>query len=269
MYFSNEPDDRIAMAHVYGMKLLGTRSDTVLPHNHIPVQDESFFGKTGYELGFDYGVTHPIIPSLLEAVLEHLGIFTSGVSLALEDKFIAGNTQVILFFQDFLAGFTEQRRLARKLSALVSQVQKLRHYADRYGIKPVPLSYFSTEMKSVYAQTSGSEDTPSGTIIALDTTVEGYLLVSFDDKTRIQIGGDEHIPTWLTLNTTRREYIESTMQFLSLFVQYAAECIEQYMWDEARRATRRTIAEEIMFGNSMDNAYCEPNPTLENLYLKK
>ena len=270
MFNFTEPDQRsMPTAHVYGMKLLGLRSDTVLPQNHIQVQNEEFFGKTGFQLGFDYGVTHPIIPSLLDAVLEHLEIQTPGVSLALEDKFIAGNVQVIEFFQDFLAGFTEQRSMARSLSNLAGRVQNLRHYADRYGIAPVPLSYFGAEMKTVYAQTSGDGDNPGGTIIKLDTSADGELLVAFDDHARIRIGSGDDVPVWLTLNSTQAEYIKTTTQFLNIYIQYAAECIEQYMWEDARRATRRAIMGEIKYGDLMCNAYCEINPVLENLYLKK
>ena len=270
MFNFTEPNQHsMPTAHVYGMKLLGLRSDTVLPQNHIPVQNEEFFGKTGFQLGFDYGVTHPIIPSLLDAVLEHLEIQTPGVSLALEDKFIAGNVQVIEFFQDFLAGFTEQRSMARSLSNLAGRVQNLRHYADRYGIAPVPLSYFAAEMKTVYVQTSGNADNPNGTIIKLDTDIDGESLVAFDEHSRIRIGGDDEVPVWLTLNFTQAEYIKSTMQFLNIYIQYAAECIEQYMWDDARRATRRAIMGEIKHGDLLNNAYCEINPVLENLYLKK
>lgn len=260
---------RLPTAHVYGMKLLGVRSDTVLPQNHIPVQNEEFFGKTGFQLGFDYGATHPIIPHLLDAVLEHLEIQTPAVSLMLEDKFIAGNVQVIEFFQDFLAGFTEQRSMAKDLTNLAIRVQNLRHYADRYGITPVPLAYFSAEMKSVYVQTSGDEDRPSGTIIELDTITKGALPVAFDEHSRIRIGSGDDVPMWLTLKTTRHEYIKSTTRFLNMYIQYAADCIEQYMWDDARRATRREIMDEIKYGDLLNNVYSEINPVLENLYLKK
>lgn len=257
-YFST--DDGNKKYHVFGMSIFPRRTDTKFPLTGFLTHSHE---NTGYEHGYQSvfaDVKKSIHYGIPSYILSYLDIDTNAMSFKFEDAIVTGNTVMIDYCKDFLAGYNEAKNIQRLYNQSIVKMVNAKTYAERFLMEGISLSAITRGIDSLVVQTVGDE-----TPFTLTDAHFKQLLVYVDGERGLKFvpsGGIDGIPAYRMTNLVLSESseINGIIRLVDNYLVLLADNMEVSFWDTYRNHVRNELYQKLSNLDLMEN--------LQNPYMK-